>query len=164
MKNQKSIFILSGLIIIGYSLFRYYRKQVDFLKDITYQIVGVGIRNISLSEVTLDISAKIFNASNVEATVKEIYLDVLMNGVKVGNINEIKDILILPSQTSVVSFSFSFNPRLIAGNIVNILSLTTMLKNVIFTLQGYVKVQSSFITTTIPFEYENNLKNLIGKK
>jgi LEA14-like dessication related protein len=164
MKNQKSIFILSGLIIIGYSLFRYYRKQVDFLKDITYQIVGVGIRNISLSEVTLDISAKIFNASNVEATVKEIYLDVLMNGVKVGNINEIKDILILPSQTSVVSFSFSFNPRLIAGNIINILSLTTMLKNVIFTLQGYVKVQSSFITTTIPFEYENNLKNLIGKK
>ena len=87
-----------------------------------------------------------------------------MNWVKVGNINEIKDILILPSQTSVVSFSFSFNPRLIAGNIVNILSLTTMLKNVIFTLQGYVKVQSSFITTTIPFEYENNLKNLIGKK
>jgi LEA14-like dessication related protein len=164
MKNQKSIFILSGLIIIGYSLFRYYRKQVDFLKDITYQIVGVGIRNISLSEVTLDISAKIFNASNVEATVKEIYLDVIMNGVKVGNINEIKDISILPSQTSVVSFSFSFSPRLIAGNVINILSLTTMLKNVIFTLQGFVKVQSSFITTTIPFEYENNLKNLIGKK
>lgn len=164
MKNQKSIFILSGLIIIGYSLFRYYRKQVDFLKDITYQIVGVGIRNISLSEVTLDISAKIFNASNVEATVKEIYLDVMMNGIKVGSVNEIKDILILPSQTSVVSFSFSFNPRLIAGNLINILSLTTMLKNVIFTLQGFVKVQSSFITTTIPFEYENNLKNLIGKK
>jgi LEA14-like dessication related protein len=164
MKNQKSIFILSGLIIIGYSLFRYYRKQVDFLKDITYQIVGVGIRNISLSQVTLDISAKIYNASNVEATVKEIYLDVMMNGIKVGSVNEIKDILILPSQTSVVSFSFSFNPRLIAGNLINILSLTTMLKNVIFTLQGYVKVQSSFITTTIPFEYENNLKNLIGKK
>jgi LEA14-like dessication related protein len=164
MKNQKSIFILSGLLIIGYSLFRYYRKQVDFLKDITYQIVGVGIRNISLSEVTLDISAKIFNASNVEATVKEIYLDVMMNGIKVGSVNEIKDILILPSQTSVVSFSFSFNPRLIAGNLINILSLTTMLKNVIFTLQGFVKVQSSFITTTIPFEYENNLKNLIGKK
>ena len=116
MKNQKSIFILGGLAIIGYSLFRYYRKQVDFLKDITYQIVGVGIRKLSLSEVTLDITSKIYNASNVEATVKEIYLDVMMNGIKVGSINEIKDILILPSQTSVVSFSFSFNPRLIGSN------------------------------------------------
>lgn len=164
MKNQKSIFILGGLAIIGYSLFRYYRKQVDFLKDVTYQIIGVGIRKLSLSEVTLDITSKIFNASNVEATVKEIYLDVMMNGIKVGSINEIKDILILPSQTSVVSFSFSFNPRLIGSNLINILSLSTMLKDVIFTTKGYVKVQSSFITTTIPFEYENNLKSLLGKK
>lgn len=164
MKNRNTIFILGGVGIIGYALYRYYRKQVDFLKDITYQIIGVGIRNITLNEVTLDISAKIYNASNVEATVKEMYLDILLNGIKVGSVNEIKDITILPSQTSIVSFSFSFNPRVIAGNIVNIVSLTTLLKDVIFSAKGYVTVQSSFITTSIPFEYENNLKSLLGKK
>jgi hypothetical protein len=112
---------------------------VDFLKDITYQITGVGIRNITLNEVTLDISAKIYNASNVEATVKEMYLDILLNGIKVGSVNEVKDITILPTQTSIVQFSFTFNPRVIAGNIVNIVSLTTLLKDVIFTAKGYVK-------------------------
>jgi LEA14-like dessication related protein len=163
MKN-KNIFILGGLGIIGYALYRYYRVQVQFLQDITYQVVGIGVRNLNVNEVTLDITAKIYNASNVEATVKEMYLDMFVNGIKVGNVNEIKDILILPNQTSLVSFSLTFNPRLIAGNVVNIVSLTTMLKDVIFTLKGYVKVQSSFITTTIPFEYENNMKSLIGKK
>jgi len=164
MKNRNTIFVVGGVGIIAYALYRYYKKQVDFLKDITYQISGVGIRTITFNEVTLDISAKIYNASNVEATVKEMYLDILLNGIKVGSVNEVKDITILPTQTSIVQFSFTFNPRLIAGNIVNIVSLTTLLKDVIFTAKGYVKVQSSFITTSIPFEYENNLKSLIGKK
>jgi LEA14-like dessication related protein len=164
MKNRNTIFVIGGVGIIAYALYRYYMKQVDFLKDITYQISGVGIRTITLNEVTLDISAKIYNASNVEATVKEMYLDILLNGIKVGSVNEVKDITILPTQTSIVQFSFTFNPRLIAGNIVNIVSLTTLLKDVIFTAKGYVKVQSSFITNSIPFEYENNLKSQIGKK
>jgi LEA14-like dessication related protein len=164
MKNYKPILILAGVSIIGYSLYRYYMKQLTFLQDITYQVIGVRIRSITTSSVSMDITTRIYNASNVEATVKEMYLDVFMNDIKVGNVNEVKDILILPSKTTDISFNFSFNPRLIGKNLLDIISSTVQTKDINFELKGYIKVKSSFLTPTIPFEYQNNLKNLINKK
>ena len=75
MKNLKAVLIFSGLGIIGYSLYRYYKKQIKFLTDITYSVVGVKIVNVGKDNVSLDITNRIYNASNVEATVTEMYLD-----------------------------------------------------------------------------------------
>jgi LEA14-like dessication related protein len=164
MKNLRPILILGGLGVIGYALYRYYLKQIDFLKDITYQVVGLKVVAISANQVSMDITTRIFNASNVEATVKEMYLDFLINGIKVGSVNEVKDILILPSKSTDVTFNFKFNPRTVGQNLLDIVSLSVGAKDVVFDAKGFVKVQSSFITTTIPFEYSNNLKSLLNKK
>jgi LEA14-like dessication related protein len=163
MKNLKPALILSGLAIIGYSLFRYYKKQAEFLKDISYKIVGVRIVRFSSNSVSLNIDAQIYNASNVEATVRQMYLDFFINGIKVGNINEVKDIIIYPMKTSTVSFNFSFNPKMIGQNLVDIISVSVGAKDLIFDIQGFVKIKSSFISATLPFEYTNNLKSLIKK-
>jgi LEA14-like dessication related protein len=162
IKYRPLLFVL-GAGVIGYSLYRYYMKQLTFLQDITYQVVGVKLKSVTMSNISMDLTTRIYNASNVEATVKEMYLDVFMNGVQVGNVNEVKDILILPSKTTDVSFNFSFNPRLIGKNIKDIIALTIELKDINFELKGYIKVKSAFLTPTIPFEYQNNLKNLIKK-
>lgn len=164
MKNLRPILIFSGIAVIGYSLYRYYQRQVTFLKDITYQVVGLRIRSVTASKVSMDITTRIYNASNVEATVKEMYLDFFINGVKVGNVNEVKDILILPSQTTDISFNFSFNPRVIGQNILDLVSLTLAAKDLVFDVKGYLKVKSAFLTSTIPFEYQNNLKSILNKK
>lgn len=164
MKNLRPILIFSGIAVIGYSLYRYYQRQVTFLKDITYQVVGLRIRSVTASKVSMDITTRIYNASNVEATVKEMYLDFFINGVKVGNVNEVKDIFILPSQTSDISFNFSFNPRVIGQNILDLVSLTLAAKDLVFDVKGYLKVKSAFLTSTIPFEYQNNLKSILNKK
>lgn len=163
MKNIRPILVFGGLAVIGVALYRYYKKQVDFLKDITYQVIGFKVVSISLDKVSLDIKARIFNASNVEATVKEMYLDVLINGVKVGNVNEVKNIPILPSKTSDISFNFSFSPKLIGLNIVELVSSSVNSKDLILKLEGYVKMNSGFISASLPFEYENNLKSYLKK-
>ena len=92
-----------------------------------------------------------------------MYIDLLLNGIKVGNINEAKNILIKPNTFSDVTFRFSFNPKLILGNIINLLSISAGSKDVLIDAQGYVKVKSGFIETVVPFEYHNNLKTLIKK-
>lgn len=163
MKALKPILFLSGVGIIGYALYRYYIKQIDFLRNITYQIKSIRIRSITENAVSVDVSALIYNASNVEAVVKEMYLDVFINDIKVANVNEVKDIKILPTQSSVVDFNFTFNPRRVAQNLVSLLLSTATSKNAKLNMDGYVKVKSSFIATTIPFAYENNLSNLIKK-
>jgi len=163
MKYLKPALIISGLGVIGYALFRYYKKQIDFVKDIQYTISGLKIVNISKEDVTFEIFLKVYNASNVEAKVTEIYLDVMMNGTKVGSINESNEFTIMPTQTTDVSYKFSFNPSLIIKNIVNILTLTVQLKDVVIVADGYMKVKSGFLSTTIPFAYQNTLKNLLKK-
>jgi LEA14-like dessication related protein len=105
----------------------------------------------------------VYNASNVEATITEIFLDFTMNGVKVGSINESQEFVILPTKTSQVRYNFTFNPSLVFKNIVNIATLTLSLKDVKFVADGYIKVKSSFLSTTVPFTYENTLKNLLKK-
>lgn len=164
MKFIKPILIFSGIGIIGYALYRYYLKQIDFLKDITYQVIGLKILSASVNQISMDITTRIFNASNVEATVTEMYLDFLINGVKVGSVNETKNILILPTKTTDITFNFKFNPRILGQNALNLVSLSLGAKDVLFEAKGFVKVRSSFISTTIPFEYSNNLKSILNKK
>jgi LEA14-like dessication related protein len=163
MKYLKPALIISGLGVIGYALFRYYKKQIDFVKDIQYTISGLKIVNIAKEDVTLEIFLKVYNASNVEAKVTEIFLDVMMNGTKVGSINESSEFTIMPTKTTEVSYKFSFNPSLVIKNIVNILTLTVALKDVVIIADGYMKVKSGFLSTTIPFTYQNTLKNLLKK-
>lgn len=163
MNKVRPYLILGGIGVIGYALYRYYMRQINFLKDITYQVVGLNVRSITANQISLDITTRIFNASNVEAVVKEMYLDFFINGVRVGNVNEVKDIVILPSKTTDVTFNFAFNPRLIGKNIIDILSQSVSSKDLIFDVKGYIRVKSSFITTSIPFEYQNNLKSLLKK-
>ena len=163
MKYLKPALIVSGLGVIGYALFRYYKKQIDFVKDIQYTISGLKIVNIAKEDVTLEIFLKVYNASNVEAKVTEIFLDVIMNGTKVGTINESTEFTIKPTQTTEVSYKFSFNPSLVIKNIVNILTLTVALKDVVIVADGYMKVKSGFLSTTVPFTYQNTLKNLLKK-
>lgn len=163
MNKFRPLFVLGGLGIIGFALYRYYTKQIGFLKDITYQVIGLKVRSITVNQVSLDITTRIFNASNVDATIKEMFLDVFVNGVKVGNVTEVKDIVVLPSRTTDISFNFAFNPRIIGQNLLDIISLSVAAKDMLFELRGYIRVQSSFLTTSLPFEYQNNFKSLIKK-
>lgn len=161
MRTLKPLLVFTGLAVIGYALVRYYKQQINFLKDITYQVVGLKVVKLAVDNVSLDITNRIFNASNVEATIKEMYLDFIVNGIKVGSVNDVKDIVVLPAKTTDATYRFSFDPRLVLGNLVNLVSLSVAAKDMTFEAKGYVKVESGFIKTTIPFEYKNNFKSLI---
>lgn len=161
MKGLKTISILAGLGLIGYAVYRYYLKQIDFIKDITYQVTGLRIKEFKKNNVSLDISASIFNASNVEATVTQMYLDIFINGIKVGNVNEIKDIPIKPKKSTTIQFNFSFDPQLIAKNIVDLVTLSVAAKDIVIDIKGYIRVKSGFLSTPLPFEYRNNLKSYL---
>lgn len=163
MNRYKTIALLAGLGLIGFAVYRYYKRQVKFLEDITYKVIGFKIKKLSIESVSVDITARIFNASNIEATVKEMYLDAYINEIKIGNVNEVKDILILPQKSSDVTFNFTFDPRLIGANVVSIITGSIAAKDVYFDVKGFLKVKSGFLTLPLPFEYRNNLKSYLKK-
>jgi len=163
MKALRNFLIVGGIGVIGYAIYRYYKTQLEILENFQYKVIGLRIVSIKKDNITLDINTRISNDSNVEAYVKEIFLDAYINDVKAGNINEVKDIFVKANGFSDFSFRFSFNPQIILGNIFNILTLSIGTKDVMFKLDGYVKVEGKLIKATLPFRYTNNLKSLIKK-
>jgi hypothetical protein len=160
MKGLKALLVASGIGIIGIAIYRYYKKQADLLTNYTYKVIGIKIVSVTLDNIALDITTRITNNSNVSATVKEIYLDAYINGQNVATINEVKDIFVRANGNSDFTFRVTVIPKLVLGNIVNIVSLTTALKDLYLNLDGYIKVRSGFLTLSLPFKYQNNIKSL----
>lgn len=163
MNNKvRALLITAGVSAIGYALYRFYQVQVNFIKNIDYKIQEIKVRNVDIRNLTMDITFRVWNYSNIEATVKELFLDFYVNGVQVGNIQEAKDIVIYPAKFSDVSFTFNLELQKAFKNILNIVSLTASLKDVKFQAVGYVKIKSSFITKTAPFDYETTFKEIMS--
>ena len=133
------------------------------LQNYTYKVVGLTVVGITTDNISLDITTRINNLSNVSATITEIYLDAYVNGQKVANINEVKDIFVKANGSSDFVFRLDVNPKLVLGNIVNIVTLSAATKDLIMNLNGFVKIKSGFVSVSLPFEYQNNLKSLIKK-
>lgn len=163
MKGIKALLIASGVGIIGLAIYRYYKKQADLLANYTYKVVGLKVVSITTENIVLDITTRITNNSNVSATITEIYLDAYLNGENVANINEVKDIFVKANGSSDFSFRLAISPKLVLGNIVNIVTLSAATKDLFLNLKGYVRVKSGFLSVSLPFDYENNIKSLIKK-
>jgi LEA14-like dessication related protein len=164
MSLIKPILVISGLGVIAYAIYTYYQKQVNIVKDIQYDIKSVQIADYSFQKVSLDITSRIYNASNVSATITAIYLDVFLDGVNVGNINEVKNIVILPANSSDVVVRFAFNPQTVLGNIIKFITEGAAAQDVKINLQGYVSAQMNFIQTTVPFTYDTSFKTIMNNR
>ena len=163
MKGLKSLLILSGVGIIGIALYRYYRKQADLLENYTYKVIGLKVVSITTENLVFDVTTRITNNSNVSATITEIYLDAYVNGQNVANINEVKDIFVKANGSSDFTFRLNISPKMVFGNLINIVTLSTSTKDLFLNLDGYVKIKSGFLSVSLPFQYENNLKSVIKK-
>jgi len=164
MKLLKPLLFVGGGSLLAYGLYQYYLAQKKFIEQIKYKFVGLKIVEFAKDNVTLDITVNLFNGSDVQATAKEMYLDVMINDVIVGNINEVKDVVILSKKSTNFTYRFSFNPQLILKNIVDLISFTIQAKNLNFVVKGYVNIDFGIYKTTLPFTFHDNLKNILKLK
>lgn len=160
----KTIAIAGGIGIIAFAIYRFYKLQIDFIKNIQYKVVNIKINKLTKLLVSIDITMRVFNYSNIDATVKEMYLDLIVNGVKVGNVQESKDIKIKASGQTDVSFTFNINPALILTNITQIANMALSLKDATIVASGYAKIESGLLRATVPYEYKTTFKEYLNIK
>lgn len=123
MKLLKPILFVGGGGLIAYAIYQYYLNQKKFIEQIKYKFVGLKIVEVSKENITLDITISLYNGSDIKATAKEMYLDVMLNDIVVGNINEVKDIVINSKKSTNFTYRFSFSPQIILKNIVDLIRL-----------------------------------------
>lgn len=161
MKGLRTILILSGASIIGYALYNFYKNQIAFVKNIDYKISKIKILKLDRQLLSIELTFRLFNYSNIDAEVNEIFLDFFINENKVGNIQESKTIMIKASGQTDVSFVFNIQPTLVFMNLANILNTTAAIRDAKIKARGYVRVKSGMLSTTVPYEYNTTMKEYL---
>jgi len=164
MKLLKPLLFVGGCSLLAYAFYKYYLSQKKFIDSIKLKFVGLKIITISKENITLDITVNIYNGSDVQATAKEMYLDVMINDVVVGNINEVKDVFIMSRKSTNFTYRFFFNPQIILKNIVDLISFSIQAKNLNFEVKGYVNMDFGIYKITLPITFQDNLKKILKLK
>lgn len=161
MKGLRTILILSGAGMIGYAIYNFYKKQISFVKNIDYRINKIKVLKIDRQLLSIELTFRILNYSNIDAEVSEIFLDFFINDNKAGNIQESKTIIIKASGQTDVSFVFNIQPTLVFMNLANILNMSAAIKDAKIKAQGYVRLKSGMLSTTVPYEYNTTMKEYL---
>jgi LEA14-like dessication related protein len=155
-KTAKTLIIIGGVAFLG-GLFLYMRRQFKLLAEYDYKIVGFKFRKLSGTQVTFDVTTRIFNKSNIEATVKKIYLEIFVQNTKVGFVTQEGQWNIPAKGSTDIQMKITVNPQLLLKNAAAVILSGAKQKDLNFTLQGYANVSSGFLSTTIPITYSDKV-------
>jgi LEA14-like dessication related protein len=159
---MKKAIILLGVAGAATGIYLYYKKQVDLLMDFTYEIIGYGVETASLTQAVIKITIRVHSASKLSATVSDMNLDVYMEGVKLGNVQDVKPIVIPAMGYSDAEVKVAFSPLQIGQNAVDLIRNYTAKQDAQIRVAGYMKVKAAFINTSVPFEYTTTVKEQLA--
>lgn len=163
MKTGKKILIASlGLIVAGsgYAVYRYFKKQAQLIED--YDIEPVGAKIIRWDQAAgigiIEFTIRITNKSAIEATIKELYSDLYLGNQYVGYMSNTGSMLVPGKGTADAKITITIATKQILKDFANILSVFISTKDLQYRIKGYVKLKSSFISVSVPFDEVRSIK------
>lgn len=158
---KKAILIFSGLGLLGFGLYKYFKTQADLLSKFTWKISGLKIKKFSIKEISIDVVFLFTSIADLEVKVNKLYFDLYLQGKNVGFISQ-DESFIVPSRGSTnIPLSISINPQYVFKNLIDVTLGIAKSKDIMFKLDGYANVKSGFISTTLPIKYETSLKEYL---
>jgi LEA14-like dessication related protein len=161
---KKALLYLGGFGLLGGALYMYFKKQADLLLQYKVDIVGVKFGKVTANSVDMVISVKFTSIADLEAKVNKMYLDVAVEGANVGYVTNDKTFIIPAKGFSYIDLNITFNPKLILGNVVDIVIGVKKNKDINVDLNGFANVSSGILSTTIPIKYHTTIKQYFGIK
>lgn len=159
-KGLTALAIVGGISLFGYAIYRYFVKQVDLLKEFSWKVIDFNFDVADLQVIKGVIKFRFASIADLELTISKFYLDVYINGDRVGYIEDVSTFIIPAKGYNDIPFSYTINPQYVIKNIVDILAYSTKLKDAIITFDGYAQVKSGFISATIPIKSNCSVKNM----
>ena len=154
-----TIAILGGLGVIGFGLYKYFKKQVDLLTDFEWSVLNVSFDKVSPNLLKGKVVFRFTNKSDIEITITKFYLDLYLNNEYIGWLEDKNEFVIPARGFSDIPIGFSVNPQLVLGNVVDIVLLTAKLKDTIFSFDGAASVRSGFVSTSVKIKCDCSVKN-----
>jgi hypothetical protein len=158
---KKALLIFGGLSLLGFGLYRYFKKQVDLLSQYDWKVSGLKVKQISLDNLSLVVTFLFTSKADIEAKVEKVYLELFLQNKSVGFITEEKPFIIPAKGSSQIPINISISPKLIIQDIVNLSLGIAKEKDIIFSVVGKAYIKSGFVSTTLPIEYKTSLKEYL---
>jgi LEA14-like dessication related protein len=155
---MKKALLFLGIAGAGAGIYFYYKQQIDDLMNFTYEIIGYGIDKLTLADATIRLTIRVHSTSKLSATITNLNLDVYMDDVKLGNVQEVNPIIIPAMGYSDVEVKVNFSPVQIGQNAINLIQNYAQKNDSVIRTAGYMKVKAGFVSTSVPFEYTTTIK------
>lgn len=154
--------ILGVVAAAGVGVGYYYLRQITLLKTLKYEMIGFNPGDITADMTTAVITIRITSNSTINAQVNDLYIDVTINGTRLGTIEDKSPFVIPAKGYSDVNLSIAFSPKIIFANAVSLLTDYTGTQDFAINLNGYVNIKSAFISVSVPFVYATSLKQYLS--
>jgi hypothetical protein len=161
---KKAVLVIGGLSLLGYGLYRYFKKQATLLTQFTWKIRDIKNVKFSINELSMDISFLFTSVSDIEAQINKLYLDIFLDNKNVGFVSDEKQFIIPARGSSIVPIRISINPRAVFKNLVDFTLGIAKNKDLMLRMDGYADIKSGFIKTTLPIKYETSVKEYLKTK
>ena len=141
-----------GIAALGYMYYRYILAQYSF----TFKTVLV--KNISDSQIDLDLMFDLSSNIGVGIEVSQIQADVTFNGIPLGTINKTDKIVVPNNSNVVITIPFSANLDKLRASGVSILSSVLLTNNRSVSVSGF----SSCKISALPFKVNVDINETIN--
>ncbi len=163
MAKIEKKYIIAGVIavvtFVGAFAYLQYKKMMDYV----IKFKGIKIKKISLNLISFDLFLDYTNNSDITFTLKKQVYDVYVNNIFVTTLENTSPNTILKNTTSVLGLNVAFNPKEVLKKIKkNASDLLTNSDKIIIKVDVKLKVKVGIITITVPYVYEDTLKNMMG--
>jgi len=158
-KGLTALAIVGGISLFGYALYRYFTKQIDLLSQFTWKVIDFSFDVADLTTIKGIIKFRFDSIADLELIVSRFYMDVFINGDRVGYIEDSQTFIIPAKGYTDIPLAYTINPQLVLKDVVDIILSSTKLNDAIVTFEGYAEVKSGFISATIPIKSNCSVKN-----
>jgi len=160
---KKVLLFGAGFGLLGFAIYRYVKVQQQLLSKFSYRIVGFNFAKFTLEEITVSLRIKFISDADLEAKIESVFLNMYVDDSPVGYISNDNPFVVPAHGSSYIDLTFSFSPKLILRNVVNVSLAGFGSKDIKFNVDGYAKLRSGWISTTLPVKYTTTLKQYLAK-
>ncbi len=153
---RNTLFIIAFILVIV--LVAFYIIVRHKIELITFSVVDIKFKKVSINEITGKLSLLITNSfGNIK--VSDIKLDLYIDGYYVAALTQSKETTeLLPNGNLMATIDFTFSPKKIVSIEHLLMSLSNYGKNT-YTIKGNITVNKWFITARIPVDITDTFKS-----
>lgn len=156
------LIIFGSLAVVGTAGYIYYKKQVEQLQEMNFELINFNVGDITKDPTKAFLTIRIISNSTIDATIKDLFIDVMVNGTKLGTIEETKEFIIPAKGYSDVPLTITYSPKLLLGSALQVLNSYLSAKDFMINLDGFVKIKIAFLSKTVPFRFGTSTKQLLS--